>query len=272
MLLLDPESATVVNAATVASLTTTHGVSATLLDSAVHVYGHQFAVASAKAALYGLVLAAAMAHTPLTAEPAHDPQAPWLVAAQEEAFDYSMRADELVHATLPVPHSLVGLVIGVKGASIHRRGTASEHPRAQLTPERSIEVAATCHLSLDRSNIEPDPVTGEPCCLLHIHGLVGLCTCAALTLTHPPSPQRSGADIAATMVGAILQRHVEQHAWRAEPSAARSIRGPFVPQPLPPGVARELCFEEAAGDAIDAQPPPMPLSMPQRRSSVPSYF
>jgi len=115
----------VVSISVVDCLAATHGVSAALLGTAVHVFGSPFAVASAKADLCGLVLAAAMAHTPLV-EPAQPPlaQAPWLMSAQEEAYDYS--PDELVHATLPVPHSLVGLVIGVKGASIHRRGS-SEH-------------------------------------------------------------------------------------------------------------------------------------------------
>jgi len=75
------------------------------------------------------------------------------------------------------------------------------------------------------------------------------------------------------MVAAILQRHVEQHAWRAEQSAGRSSGHiSYMPQM---SVARELslCFEEAAGDAIDAQPPPMLHSLHQpRRNSVPTYF
>lgn len=63
---------------------------------------------------------------------------------------------QLVHYTQQIPHSLVGLVIGVKGASIH-----------------AVEVASQCHLSLDRGCVFTDPEDNVPYVLLHIHGMRG---------------------------------------------------------------------------------------------------
>ena len=61
---------------------------------------------------------------------------------------------QVVHYTQQIPHSLVGLVIGVKGASIH-----------------AVEVASQCHLSLDRGCVFTDPGDSmPPYVLLHIHG------------------------------------------------------------------------------------------------------
>ena len=60
---------------------------------------------------------------------------------------------QVVHFTQQIPHSLVGLVIGVKGASIH-----------------AVEVASQCHLSLDRGCVFTDPGDSVPYVLLHIHG------------------------------------------------------------------------------------------------------
>jgi hypothetical protein len=79
--------------------------------------------------------------------------------------------DELVHFTQQIPLQLMGLVIGVKGASSACPGAGMR--RAHTTdshPVHAMEQVSACHLSLDRSIVHNEESTGLPFVLLHIHG------------------------------------------------------------------------------------------------------
>jgi hypothetical protein len=141
-----------------------------------------------------------------------------------------VRADELVHFTQQIPHTLVGLVIGVKGASIH-----------------AVELVSGCHLSLDRGTVFADGgAASVPYVLLHIHGV------------------RSGAVQAATMVAQILQRHVSaMHTSAPHGTAAGAAAGSGAasPSPAPPPSAAAPVFTPAAAAPMllhGAPPPPPP--------------
>jgi len=128
------------------------------------------------------------------------PCSPWMPTPAVEAT-----APEAVHVTQHVPYALMGLLIGVRGASIH-----------------AIEHVSGCHLSLDRSVLHTDGPAGVPFVELHIHG----------------SP--AGAATAVAMCNAILQRHVDgmemQH-QQAQAHVHEYYTGTCLPDSLTPSTA-----------------------------------
>ena len=143
-------------------------------------------------------------------------------------------AYELVHVAYEVPHALVGLVIGVRGASIH-----------------AIEHVSSCHLSLDRSAVHVDAQSGVPFVLLHIHG------------------PRAGAAAAVSMCGAIMERHLQTVcAVPPQPLAYVPMQsmqwGTHVPpaQPQPGDAAAQAPNVEQLWPPITQAQPPCPLPLP----------
>lgn len=126
-------------------------------------------------------------------------------------------ARELVHITYHVPNALVGLLIGVRGASIH-----------------AVEHVSGCHLSLDRSTLHTDgPV---PYLVLHVHG------------------SAAGAATAVAMCDAILHRHVEGIEATYDPAAALS---PQVPIPVPVALPQTLNPSPMAAPSTPVEQPMM---------------
>ena len=143
---------------------------------------------------------------------------PWIPTPSVEAT-----VPAAVHVTQHVPYALMGLLIGVRGASIH-----------------AIEHVSGCHLSLDRSVLHTDGPAGVPFVELHIHG----------------SP--AGAATAVAMCNSILQRHLDGMEVQQQQAHAR-VHEYFtgLPDNLTPSTCAGFC-----GHSLDQQPVSKPCSPP----------